>query len=73
MGTIRWMCSEGDKQVSWSETDTASLETAREMVERAFTEGRGVFRVGDDGVGERIHQFDPTAKEIVVIPQLKGG
>jgi hypothetical protein len=73
MGTIRWMCSEGDRQVTWSVTDAASLDSAREMVERAFAEGRGVFRIGEDGVGERLHEFDPQAREIVVIPQIKGG
>jgi hypothetical protein len=73
MGVIRWMCAEGDRQVAWSETDTESLERARQMVERAFAEGRGVFAVDGDGVGQRLHRFDPTAREIVVIPQIKGG
>jgi hypothetical protein len=67
------MCSEGDTQVAWNEADTASMDKAREMIERAFAEGRGVFRIGADGVGERMHTFDPTAREIVVIPQIKGG
>lgn len=73
MGTIRWMSAEGDTQVAWDEADTASLERAREMIDRAFAEGRGVFRVDADGVGTRLHQFDPGAREIVVIPQIKGG
>jgi hypothetical protein len=70
---IRWMSSEGDTQVAWDETDTASLDRAREMVERAFTEGRGVFSIDESGAGTRLHQFDPAAREIVVIPQIKGG
>jgi hypothetical protein len=73
MGVIRWMCSEGDTQVAWDVADDVSLNSAREMIERAFSEGRGVFRIDADGVGERMHAFDPTAKEIVVIPQIKGG
>jgi hypothetical protein len=73
MGVIRWMCSEGDTQVAWSDTDTESLETARRMVERAFSEGRGVFAIDEDGVGVRLRQFDPAVREIVVIPQIKGG
>lgn len=73
MGVIRWMCSEGDTQVAWDVADDVSLTKARDMIERAFSEGRGVFRIGADGVGERLHAFDPTAKEIVVIPQIKGG
>lgn len=73
MGVIRWMCSEGDTQVAWDAADEASMAGAREMIERAFVEGRGVFRIDADGVGERLHGFDPTAREIVVIPQLRGG
>jgi hypothetical protein len=73
MGMIRWMSEAGDTQVAWDEADTASMDRAQEMVERAFREGRGVFAVGEDGVGTRLKQFDPAAKEIVVIPQIKGG
>ena len=73
MGIIRWMSAEGDTQVVWEETDTASMDRAREMIERAFHEGRGVFSLDDEGVGVRLKQFDPQAKNIVVIPQIKGG
>jgi hypothetical protein len=73
MGIIRWMSAEGDTQVAWDERDTASMERAQEMVERAFREGRGVFGIDEAGVGARLHRFDPGVREIVVIPQVKGG
>jgi hypothetical protein len=73
MGIIRWMCAEGDTQVVWDETDTGSMERARDMIDRAFREGRGVFTVDEEGVGVRLREFDPRAREIVVIPQIKGG
>ena len=73
MGVIRWMGPEGDTQVAWDETDTAAMEKAREMIDRAFQEGRGVFAVDEDGVGVRLSEFDPHARQIVVIPQIKGG
>ena len=73
MGTIRWMSAEGDTQVQWNETDATSLDKAEAMIERAFKEGRGVFRVDEAGIGQRLKRFDPTAREIVVIPQIKGG
>jgi hypothetical protein len=73
MGVIRWMSAEGDTRVAWKETDAASMERARAMVERAFAEGRGVFSIDEEGVGVRMRQFDPAAREIVVIPQIKGG
>lgn len=73
MGMIRWMSTEGDTQVAWDETDTASMQQAEEMIERAFREGRGVFTLDEDGVGTRLKRFDPSARQIVVIPQIKGG
>lgn len=73
MGMIRWMSHEGDTQLAWDETDTKSMEQAQQMVERAFAEGRGVFTIDFEGVGTRLRQFDPRAREIVVIPQIKGG
>ena len=73
MGIIRWMCAEGDTQVAWDEADTASMDRAREMVDRAFAEGRGVFAIDEEGVGVRLRQFDPAVREIVVIPRVQGG
>jgi L-asparaginase II len=73
MGIIRWMCAAGDTQVAWSEADTESMERARRMIDQAFAEGRGVFAIDEDGVGVRLKAFDPRAREIVVIPQIKGG
>ena len=73
MGIIRWMCDQGDTQVAFDEADTASMERARGMVERAFQEGRGVFSIDEEGVGVRMRQFDSGVREIVVIPQIKGG
>ncbi|MFN3651510.1 MAG: hypothetical protein ACK47B_18195 [Armatimonadota bacterium] len=70
---IRWMSAAGDTQVAWDETDTASLERAREMIERAYQEGRGVFAIDDEGVGTRLHQFDPKVRSIVVTPPICGG
>ncbi len=73
MGIIRWMSAEGDTELTWDHADPYSIDRAREMIERAFREGRGVFNLKQDGVGERLHEFDPYAREIVVIPQIKGG
>ncbi len=73
MGIIRWMSSAGDTQVAWNENDVASMDHAREMIEQAFAEGRGVFAIDDTGTGVRLRKFDLSAREIVVIPQIKGG
>ena len=73
MGVIRWMCAEGDSQLVWEDRDAGSLERARRLIERAFSEGRGVFAIGADGVGVRLRSFDPAEREIIVIPQIRGG
>lgn len=73
MGIIRWMCADGDTQLAWDTCNPASIDRAREMIERAFREGRGVFGLDETGVGVRLREFDPNAREIVVIPQIKGG
>ncbi len=73
MSVVRWMDANGDTEIVWQKTDTASMGRAREMVNRAFREGRGVFTIDGEGVGTRLHEFDLAASEIVVIPQIKGG
>lgn len=73
MGLLRIMDSHGDTQVAWEPTDTESLDRARRMVEDAFAEGRGVFVLDEDGTAVRARSFDPNAREMVVIPHIKGG
>jgi len=76
MGVIRWMSAEGDTTLTWDNSDPFSLEKAREMIQRAFQEGRGVFSMALDGVGVRLHRVDElnaSVREVVVIPQVKGG
>ncbi len=71
----------GDKPYEWG---TATAEYTREDVEAEFekivnAQGMLPVKVGPDGNGEQMEKrggkyvFDPTAEEIMVIPQLVGG
>ncbi len=74
IGKIRWMNSSGDTELLWSTADATSMKAAQDMVEHAFQEGRGIFAIDGEGVGVRVHRFDPAVPcQIVVTPQLKGG
>lgn len=73
MGLLLIMNSNGDTRVAWDGADTESIERARRMVEEAYAEGKGVFRLDDEGMATRLKEFDPDAREIVVIPRLRGG
>jgi hypothetical protein len=76
MGIIRWMSAEGDTALTWDQSDPLSLERAREALQRALREGRGVFSMAMDGVGVRLRGIDEFAelpREVVVIPQIRGG
>lgn len=73
MGLLLIMDSRGDTRVAWDAADTESLEQARRMVEDAYSEGKGVFRLDGDGAAVRLKEFAPDAEQIVVIPRLRGG
>lgn len=73
MGLLLIMDCRGDTRVAWDVADETSLARAREMVERAYAEGKGVFRLEEGGTAVRLKEFDPHAKEIVILPHLRGG
>ncbi|MBI3910407.1 MAG: hypothetical protein HY320_05670 [Armatimonadetes bacterium] len=73
MGLLLIMNSRGDTRVAWDVADAGSLDRARRMVEEAYAQGKGVFRLDEAGVATRLKEFDPEAREIVVIPRLRGG
>ncbi len=73
MGILRWMGPEGDTCLAWSEADTNSMAAVCARIARAVREGRGVFEVDEEGRAVRVDAFSPSAREVVVIPQVKGG
>ena len=51
----------------------AAVEEAERIYNAARARGAQAFRVAPGQVAQRLREFDPSATEIVVIPQMVGG
>lgn len=81
MGMLRVLSRHGDDRYTWDETaveigDPEAVAAIRE-VERIFKEERArgatAVRIAPDKPAERIDEFDPTAKQILMVPRVVGG
>lgn len=66
----------GDDHVTWDPADEKSVTTAKEKFDAAVKKGGKAFKVVYESVrktGEQIKEFDPSLKEILIVPQLAGG
>jgi hypothetical protein len=78
---LRILNGSGDTSVSWDAEHLASgdaeAEAAVREAERLFAAARAAgavaFRVTPGEPATRIHEFDPTAREVLVIPAMVGG
>ena len=74
MGTIHSMNRAGDSQFSWDPTVPAEVKHARGIFDEAIRQGFPVFRVRGRGAkGERLHDFEPEAERLIVVPAMMGG
>ena len=81
MATLRVLCARGDSAVTWDETKLevgdVEAELAVREAERIFRDelakGSAAFKVIGNEPAERIDQFDRTAEQIVIVPQMAGG
>lgn len=81
MGMLRIISKRGDDRLLWDEEnalagDTESIAAIREA-ERIFAQeqekGATAFRVDPDSSIERLERFDPSTKQIVMVPRVVGG
>jgi hypothetical protein len=63
----------GDTTVTWDPADLATIEYAESQFREAKARGYRADSLDGKGGGEVIHDFDQTATEIVMSPQLVGG
>jgi hypothetical protein len=65
----------GDTKVKYDPTDTASTQEAQKAWDDAKAKGYLAYAVrgGDGSSAEVLREFDPTAPQIVMSPQLVGG
>jgi hypothetical protein len=81
MGLLRVLSSHGDDRYAWDQTAamTGDLEAEKAVreAERIFEQqqarGALALRVAPGGGPQRIDQFDPEAKQILLVPRVAGG
>lgn len=74
MGELRVAGRTGDVRVGWDPDDLAAVEQARAVFGREVGRGASAFAVEGEGKrGRRIDAFDPSLREIVIVPRMAGG
>ncbi len=64
----------GHTKISWNPRNKQDVKAAEETFTTMRAKGFQAFRVNYRGAkGERLTEFDPQAKSIILIPQLQGG
>lgn len=74
-GEIAIMGREGDLKVIWNPRNHDEVDAAKEQFKALRKKGFAAFKAtGKDGAqGEQIHDFDPEAGRIIMVPPLAGG
>jgi len=85
LSTLTILGPQGDQTMTWDETDARSVEEVRREFDRLVKGARwwayaypatitdAVAGVADRATPEVIREFDPTAREILLAPQIAGG
>lgn len=83
MAKLRVLNSSGDTVVEWNrrllETEDSETKAAVKEAERIFEEQRArgatafIVKPGTNDASKRIDAFDPSAEEIIIVPQIVGG
>jgi hypothetical protein len=69
-GILRVLSSRGDDEYAWE--DRKSTAAAKKVFDDLIAKHHAAFAKKDDG-HERIKEFDPNAKEIIMVKPLVGG
>ena len=73
-GVLEAMDLTGDTKVHWDSSKPAEVEAARASYDSLKRKGYSAFKLNADGsTGEQIREFDPSAKRILMTPQMAGG
>ena len=70
-GQLRIIGREGDLGVGWDESKPDTVAAAHERFDGFLKRGGMAFKTGKENV--QIRAFDPTAEEIILVPQIAGG
>jgi hypothetical protein len=71
---IVMMDHSGDKKEIWDPDSRDEVDAARETYNRLTKKGYLCFKVKKDGEkGSQIHEFDPDAGKMIMVPPIVGG
>lgn len=73
MNKMRIQDKTGDTEMTWNPSDAASVKAVADVFDNLLSEGHMGYITDNNGGGEVIRTFDPTAEEIVVTVPLVGG
>jgi hypothetical protein len=81
LSVLRILNGSGDTSLWWDRDGLAAsdpeAEAAVREAERVFAQARAdgavAFRINADQPATRLHEFDPTAEEILIVPPMVGG
>lgn len=63
----------GHTRVGWDPSNADEVDFARSVFEEKTAAGFRAFMVRDGERSTRMDDFDPQAREMMLVPQLKGG
>lgn len=68
-GLLLWLSDKGDEHLVWDRSDPAQVREAFAKFKELLAKGFTAYAVRNDGTrGHRIHEFDPAAYEIRLVP-----
>ncbi len=81
MSVLRVLSHLGDSAISWDaeraatgdDESLAAIQEAGRIFATERARGATAFRTTPGRPAERLEQFDPTAKEIIMVPRVAGG
>jgi hypothetical protein len=63
----------GHTKIGWNPNNEDEVEFAREVFEEKTAAGFRAFRIRDGEQSTRMETFDPSAREMMLVPHLRGG
>jgi hypothetical protein len=71
---LRVMGGKGDTKIIWNPDNTDEVANARRSFDDMTGKGFRAFAVARAGAkGDRVHEFDPEAEKLIIVPPMAGG
>jgi hypothetical protein len=68
------MGKEGDIKTIWDPANPDEVVAARKQFKGWLKKGGTAFSVDEGGdKGNQMHEFDPNARRVILVPQIAGG